>query len=536
MINSARDAASKRVYGSIKRKLFGLGIAGLVGIGAVATAPAAHAVAGTGITAVTVLSSGTAFGGCPIGSVGTFSFMRGWAVETIDPANPLNTPIIDIANAQKDSNGFVDVLFNFDIIYPTNLANGNGKIIADIPNRDGSTLGSPNRSVGSNAPEANATNCNNTFFWPQGYATLDFGWESDPGSDPTNVANTAYSAVGVLNGNTLTPLTMMPIAVGPSNATLTGPSYEYIVEGNSTTNSFNVGGGLATSNYPASPLGSSCTTSAVGTLTHRKHLDDTPTVLPAANWQWNLGTDGNCDSVSLTNAGDNSTPYFAVCATGTLACFISDDIYELSYTAANPTVNGAGLAVIRDFMSWIKGNSGTASQGSNPLSGHANQIYTWTSSQPARTLNDYLHFGFNGDLAGKRVVDGMVNWIGAGAGLSWNYRWSHSTGTERNRQQHLWVESFFPFADVTTTDPISGTTDGRYLKCTANNTCPVMNLEQYSANEYWVKTASSVHHQSDRDSRSAGSSSEPQILYVGDAAWRRQPDQQSRRWLLPKLE
>jgi hypothetical protein len=492
MIDTARDAASKRVFDSIKTKLFGLGIAGLLGIGAVATAPAAHA-AGTGITQVNVLSSGVAFGGCSIGNIGTFSFMRGWAVESIDPANPLNAVIIDIANAQKDANGFVNVLFNFDIVYPTDLSKSNGKVIADIPNRSGSTLGQPNRSNGGNAPETSTANCNNTFFWPQGYSTLDLGWESDPGTDPTKVANTGFSAVGTVGGNTLTPLSMMPIAVGPGGTTLTGPSYEYIVTGNNTTGSFNVGGGLSTPNYPAAPLGATCTSTAVGTLTHRKHLDDTPTVLTAASWQWNLGTDGNCDSISLTTAGNNSTPYFAACAAATGACFISDDIYELSYTAANPTVNGAGMAVIRDFLSWIKGNSGSAPQTSNPIAGHANQLYTWTSSQPARTLNDYLHFGFNGDLGGKRVVDGMVNWIGAGAGLSFNYRWSHTTGTERNRQQHLWVESFFPFADVTTTDPISGTTDGRYLKCSANNTCPVMNFEQYSANEYWVKTASLLH-------------------------------------------
>ena len=47
MIDTARDAASKRVFDSIKTKLFGLGIAGLLGIGAVATAPAAHAAGGT---------------------------------------------------------------------------------------------------------------------------------------------------------------------------------------------------------------------------------------------------------------------------------------------------------------------------------------------------------------------------------------------------------------------------------------------------------------------------------------------------------
>ena len=491
MIGIARCATSKHAFESIKHKLLRLSIAGLLGAGVIASTSAAQA-AGTGVTSVTITGSGLAFGGCSVGNIGTYSFARGWAIDTIDPANPLNTVIVDIANAQKDANGMVEVMFNFDIVYPTNLANGNGKVIADIPNRGGSTLAQPNRGNGGNTPETSAANCNNTYWYSQGYATTDLGWEADPGTDPRT--STGYSAVGTVNGAGVIPLTMMPIAVGPSNATLTGPSYEYIVNGNSTTNSFNLGGGTSTSSYPAAPLGN-CRATAVGTLTHRQHLDDTPTVLPASAWQFNLGADGNCDSISLTNAASNTPPYFAACATGTLACFISDDIYELSYTAANPTVNGAGMAVIRDFHSWLKGNSGVAStQTSNPLgNGYVKQIYSWTSSQPARTLNDYIKFGFNGDLGGKRAIDGMVNWIGAGAGLSFNYRWSHTTGTERNRQQHLWVESFFPFADVTTTDPISGTTAGRYDRCTANNTCPVMNLIQYSANEYWVKTASLLH-------------------------------------------
>jgi hypothetical protein len=73
-----------------------------------------------------------------------------------------------------------------------------------------------------------------------------------------------------------------------------------------------------------------------------------------------------------------------------------------------------------------------------------------------------------------------------------NYRWSHTTETQRNRQQHLWVETFFPMSDATTTDPISGTTDGRNLKCSQNNTCP-LNMNVWSGNEYWVKGASLTH-------------------------------------------
>jgi hypothetical protein len=530
MIDIARCAASVHTSETIKHKLLRLGVVGLLGIGALAAASGAQA-ASTGITQVTIQKSGVAFGGCSIGNIGTFNYVQGYALDVIDPANPLNTVITDIGNAQKDANGYVDVLFNFYIVLPTNLANGNGKIIADIPNRSNKTATAVNRnpingvngataSMVTNDPAAfsaapGSGNCSalqNTFFWGQGYAVMAGGWEADPGTDPTSATlstsltstglNSGLSAVGVLNGNTLTPLTTMPIAVGSGGATLTGPGYEYIVVG-ANTSSFNMGGGLTTSNYPASPLGATCSTlsSSNGTLTWRHHLDDTATVLPTADWQYNAGADGNCDSISLTAAA--ATAGYAVAVGQTVgvstctssltgACFLSQDIYELSYTAANPTVNLAGAAVIRDFYSWLKGNSGSAS--GNPFTtGYIKDIYSWTSSQPARTINDYLHLGFNGDLNGKRVFDGMVNWIGAGAGLSWTYRWSHTTETERNRQQHLWVESFFPFADATTTDPISGTTDGRYAKCTANNTCPLMNLVQYSANEYWVKTASLLH-------------------------------------------
>src|SRR5262249_23059217 len=158
------------------------------------------------------------------GKVGTFSFMRGWAVDTIDPANPLNQTIVDIQNAQKDANGMVQVWFNFEMVYPTDLTKGNGKVIAEIPNRTSELLSFANRSNGGNTPETNSSNCNNTFWWPQGYATVDAGLESTPGNDPTKITTTNYTAVGTVNGAGVTPLTMMPIAVGPGNATLTGPN------------------------------------------------------------------------------------------------------------------------------------------------------------------------------------------------------------------------------------------------------------------------------------------------------------------------
>jgi hypothetical protein len=73
-----------------------------------------------------------------------------------------------------------------------------------------------------------------------------------------------------------------------------------------------------------------------------------------------------------------------------------------------------------------------------------------------------------------------------------NYRFSQPGRTERNRQDHLYVEGVFPFANVSSTDPITGRTASRYDRCAATGTCPLA-MEIYSANEYWVKAASLMH-------------------------------------------
>jgi hypothetical protein len=85
-----------------------------------------------------------------------------------------------------------------------------------------------------------------------------------------------------------------------------------------------------------------------------------------------------------------------------------------------------------------------------------------------------------------------MQWIAAGDGINMNYRFSQPGRTERNRQDHLFLEGRFPFANVNTHDPITGQTDSRYRRCEESNTCP-LGVEIYSANEYWVKAASLLH-------------------------------------------
>jgi hypothetical protein len=85
-----------------------------------------------------------------------------------------------------------------------------------------------------------------------------------------------------------------------------------------------------------------------------------------------------------------------------------------------------------------------------------------------------------------------MQWVAAGDGINMNYRWSQTGRTQRNRQDHLYLEGLFPFANQTTYDPISGQTDGRYKRCEMTDTCPLA-VEFYSSNEYWVKAASLFH-------------------------------------------
>src|SRR5258708_2219937 len=162
------------------------------------------------------------------------------------------------------------------------------------------------------------------------------------------------------------------------------------------------------------------------------------------------------------------------------------------YTAKDRKVNGLGFAAVRDWMEFLRYESRDDDNHPNPLAGHIKRVYTEISSQPGRLLNDFRHLGFNETESGRKAFDGHMQWIAAGNGINMNYRFSQSGRTERNRQNHLYIEGRFPFANVRTFDPITRKSDSRYASCEKTHTCP-FGMEIYSANEYWVKSASLLH-------------------------------------------
>src|SRR2546429_6881607 len=133
-------------------------------------------------------------------------------------------------------------------------------------------------------------------------------------------------------------------------------------------------------------------------------LDDAPIVVPAASWTY----DATGMSINLVPAG-----------------WVANDIYEFSYTAKDPTVNGLGFAAVRDWNAWLRYEAADDLGTPNPLAGDVQRIYTEVVSQPGRLINDFRHLGFNQAENGEKVFDGHMNWIAAGDSHTTCSRFSH---------------------------------------------------------------------------------------------------------------
>ena len=383
-------------------------------------------------------SESVTFDGLSFGSVGQYEKIRGIAYGEVDPSDPRNAVITDIELAPVNAQGMVEYSMDIFILKPVDLNRGNHRILFDFNNRGQMRVGLFNDAVTTNNPTS-AKDAGTGFIMNLGYTVVGSGWEP------------AVSGVDAMK-------IIVPVAT-KDGATITGPSYEYIVFDNDKT---------ATSRLAYAAAN---TDKSQATLTVRERLDDPPTTVPATGWDY-TSEDGT--EICLLPSG---TP------------FQQSHIYEFTYTAKNPVIAGIGLAATRDFVSFLR--SATAAEG-NPLAGDVQHIFSYSISQPSRTLNDLQELGFNEDLNGQRVFDGILSHTGGGSGDQINFRFAQTGRTERNRQNHLYPESVFPFAHQVLTDHLSGKTAGRGERGEASGTTP-KRFEINTANEYWVKACSLLH-------------------------------------------
>ena len=164
---------------------------------------------------------------------------------------------------------------------------------------------------------------------PRGYTLVFSGWDCSAGTSTANFNS-------MIN---------LPVAKNPDGSSITGPSYEYIVMGNATTQQYDA-------LYTAATLDKS-----KAVLTTRKLLNDPP-----------HGHSVDADGSTSTRRTIRLLP------AGT--AFKQADIYEFSYTAKDPTVNGVGIAAVRDFIAFLRFAAADDSGNANPMAGDIARVYT----------------------------------------------------------------------------------------------------------------------------------------------------------------
>lgn len=393
-----------------------------------------------GITRLIIDSTEVAFEGRTFGKVGHYLKLRGTASGTLDPDDPRNAVITDLALAARNAHGLIEYTTDFTILRPADPAAGNGRVLFEVNNRGRKLFGPFSGANLGNDPKT-AAEAGAGFLMHAGYSLAWCGWDAT-----------------VAPGNDALTLTV-PVARRPDGSRIPGPSYEYLV--------FDETGVCeAKLAYAAAGEGG-----VPPVMTVREHLADAPVVIPATGWEYT-----GPRSVRLLPAG---------------TCFKPGAIYELVHTVTDPPVCGIGFAATRDFVSFLRG--GAFVPGQDGLLGHAAaRVLGLGISQAGRYLNDFVWLGFNEDLAGRRVFDGLLTWIGAGTGVGLNVRFAQPDRTERIRQHHYYPEGTFPFAWRDLTDPLTGRGDSRARRAERTGTMPRIMVVN-SSNEYWSKTASLVH-------------------------------------------
>ncbi|MEO5671073.1 MAG: alpha/beta hydrolase domain-containing protein, partial [Ramlibacter sp.] len=169
--------------------------------------------------------------------------------------------------------------------------------------------------------------------------------------------------------------------------------------------------------------------------------------------------------------------------------FDAGALYEVTYLARDPVVLGLGFAATRDVVSFLRRDASA----SNPLAvngrSSVQRAIGFGVSQSGRFLRDFLHLGFNQDVAGGKVFEGLMPHIAGARRMATNFRFGQPGRNARHPQDPAWQADLFPFTYQTLTDPLSGKRDGLMQRCSASSSCPRV-IQTDSEHEWWASRTS----------------------------------------------
>jgi hypothetical protein len=344
--------------------------------------------------------------------------------------DPKNPHNAIVADLDKaPRNAAGEVEFSADLYVIRPKTNRNDTLFVEISNRGGKAfLAKPD-------PTSEA-DIRDRFLFDRGYTVAWIGWQFDVRPEPNRVRLYVPVAPGItdkVRSDFVVPKKVDEHPIG------------HVIQGT-------IGG----TGYPAADINE-----RTATLTER----DAPTAqrrtIPRKQWRFK-------DTTTVTMDGG----------------FVPGKIYEIIYTAKDPAIVGCGLASVRDFVAYSKydPNAVTASK----------RAYGFGVSQSGRFLRHFIYEGFNADEQGRQVFDAIdAHVAGAGRG-NFNHRFAQPSRDAQPLSPLFYRVDLFPFADVPTTDPLSGRSEGLLDRAIAEKVVPKIFYTNTSY-EYWSRGESLCH-------------------------------------------
>ncbi len=359
---------------------------------------------------------------------------------TLDPQAAGNRKIVDLTLAPTNAQGLVEYSTDFRLLVPRDGPLGD-TLLYQVNNRGRSSL----------PPDQSLQHPLST----RGYTFLSTGWiaELEAGEER---------------------LRLHAPVIGDANSPVTG-QVRYEVYVNAPAPEASIAGAAHLAYRPT----------AAGlrdaTLTRRLNQTDPREPVPREDF-----------SLRVEEVQDSEQVRITLSVAGGL---VPGMLYELIYEAQDPVLAGAGLAGIRDVIALLRHGTADVSLSATleelqlPALAHT---VAWGNSQSGRLLRQFLYQGFNEDLQGRRVFDGVLPVIAGGGFGMFNLRFAMPTSTNGQHEYHLFPNDHFPFTYGDSVDPFTGRTDGILKRARASGTEPRL-MHVQTSNEYWIRAGSLAH-------------------------------------------
>lgn len=390
------------------------------------------------------------------GQVGQYERISGVVHGEVDPKDPRNALIQDLALADTNARGMVAYASEFSMLKPKDMSRASGTLRVDAPNR-GNILTTIDPSYAPGDAE----------YLERGWVMLYPAWQGDvPKSSPRRLT------------------LQVPLAHNADGSSITGAYRAELVPERPTPAMVLPGGTFNNGMLPYAPV-SLDTRQPGNTLTRRRNEADAREPIPAGDWAFAQCSErqpfpGTPDPASLCLRGGFDPAY----------------LYEVVYQAKDPKVMGVGLAAFRDVVDFFHHAERDSRGAANPLAGRMRHVLGEGTSQSGNFLKTFMHLGFNQSLRGGRVFDGMYAQVAARlTGINTRFAVVGSGGglrTDHTAFGHMAPRAFAP--DYV--DGLTGRKGGLMTRCTATRTCPKFFLG-LSGTEFWQLQGGPVLSNSD---------------------------------------